>query len=124
MLELTLIIGLPGSGKTHLANYLAKENTIILDDIKSQDQLLETDNDIIITDPNFCKTDVLNNALIILQKKYPKHIIKKIFFENDRVKCLNNIKYRNDNRKVEKFIELLSRSYAPPSDSLEIWQQN
>ena len=49
-MRITLIVGLPGSGKTHLANKLKVKRTTVVDDITSLEQLPDSPQELIITD--------------------------------------------------------------------------
>lgn len=51
--------------------------------------------------------------------------VKCIFFENDKEKCLNNIRHRNDGRVISKD-GLASFRYEVPDgiETLKIWQAN
>src|ERR1019366_2702358 len=68
-------------------------------------------------------------ADIFLTKKYSSNFIPVVdwlFFENNMEKCLKNIKYRDDGRKVEGLIKLLNIEYTIPDGIVpkEIWQQD
>ena len=57
---------------------------------------------VIISDPLLCNTknrQIMENVL----RKHHDRKIEWIFFENDPKKCLINVEYRNDGRKVENF---------------------
>lgn len=119
------IVGLPGSGKTYTAcQYLDKSYIVVLDDISNIDDLpIKKFNLLIITDPNFCITSVRESAEKILIEKYNSQP-EWIFFENNKDKCLVNVKYRNDGRNVEDYINAVSQVYEIPEgyDAIEIWQ--
>ena len=125
MTKINCIVGLPGSGKTHLANKMVSEfeKPLIIDDIKDQTQLPENDiySDIIITDPNFCYALIRDCAEKILNLKYGN--INWIFFENNKEKCLINVSHRNDGREVVAFVQHLASIYVIPENyiPLEIW---
>lgn len=117
MPSITLIIGLPGSGKTYLANTMSG---YIIDDIKSIDQLINTDN-IIIADVNFCNDRTLQSAISMLKSRYPSHKMQCIYFENAPDKCRKNIAHRNDGRNVEGTVNRFEKIYNPPLDARIIW---
>jgi len=123
MYEIILIVGLPGSGKTYLANTLSNSNKIF-DDITSLNDLPTTDS-FVIVDVNFCDEYILKNALEILNKKFPDHKIDIIYFENDPAKCRKNVeyrqKYKNDTRNVEGTIRRFEKIYNPPPNCEKIW---
>lgn len=61
-----------------------------------------------------------------LNKMFGKIKVEWIFFENNKEKCLNNVKSRTgEHRKVDNFIEMLSRHYEIDAlcEPLEIWQE-
>ncbi len=60
-----------------------------------------------------------------LNRMFGEVKVKWIFFENNKEKCLSNVKSRTgEHRKVDNFIEMLSRHYEIDSSCkpLEIWQ--
>lgn len=120
--SITLIVGLPGSGKTFLANQLSTPSTVIIDDIISIDQLPEDCGDLIITDVNFCDSTILEKAKVELLKKYGiwTHI-EVHYFECDADAARRNIEYRNDGRNVEGTIRRFEKIYKPIGIALKIW---
>ena len=126
MTDVVCIVGLPGSGKTHLANTLLNTvtNSMVYDDIASIDCLPEDGEytTIFLTDPHFCFDQVRKNAYEILTKKYKS--IEWIFFENNIQKCIKNVEHRNDGRRVVDFIKNYSKFYKIPENAtvLKIWQ--
>ncbi len=74
-MEVICIVGLPGSGKTTIAKSMAYREDVVLDDIKSLNDLTSalrfcarSKGKVIITDPNFC---ILENR--ISAEKILKH---------------------------------------------------
>lgn len=119
MTNIYLIIGLPGSGKTHYANTVLRHLPLV-DDIYYIKQL-PLSGDFVLTDVNFCNEDVLNTAITLLNKKYPKAKIHRIYFENDADKARHNVERRNDGRNVEGTILRFAPIYRPPDDALKIF---
>src|ERR1035437_3143132 len=103
---ITLIIGLPSSGKTTYAKTL---NGLLVDDPQSVKELPDVCNHLIITDPNFCVQNVLDNAIQYLQEKYQTYNIKRIYFENNPQQCLKNCKKE---KLVKNYIKYLSTQYV------------
>lgn len=119
MHEIHLIIGLPGSGKTHFSETLGVH---LVDDISDLGQLPDADvGSFAITDPYFCQETTLQSAKAELERRYPHHRLRLHFFENDPEKCLLNVAHRNDGRRVEGLIELLAQAYEP-ENPMKIWQ--
>lgn len=110
-MKITLVIGLPASGKTTYAKTLGG---FLVDDPKSIKELPDFVDHLVITDPNFCMDSVLNEALLKLYEKYDAHNVKieRIYFENDPIQCYKNAIAR-DSKMVSKYIKLLSLTYKP-----------
>lgn len=119
MYKIKLIVGLPGSGKTYYMNQLDGHK---IDDPKIGQEFPILDQDILITDPNFCDEKTLNKAIKKLNSIYPDTEIELIYFENKPEKCLRNVEYRDDGKEVSQFIKHYSSIYNPPKNVLEIWQ--
>lgn len=125
-MNIVLIIGLPGSGKTHLADeYCLSGRVIVIDDITSVDQLPDYDENLIlvITDVNFCDATILAKAEQKLCKKYSDIEISHVYFENNEIAARKNVEYRNDGRNVEGTIRRFAAIYQPPTDACVIWNQ-
>lgn len=119
MTKIYLIIGLPGSGKTHYANTVLRHLPLV-DDISYIKQLPLT-GDFVLTDVNFCDHSVLETAETLLKQKYPDAEIHRIYFENDAYKARRNVERRNDGRNVEGTIRRFAPYYSPPPDALKIF---
>jgi predicted ATPase len=119
-----LVVGLPGSGKTHFAQGLARQGWHMVDDITNVNQLpaAQPGLRVVITDPNFCAPEILAAARARCAQEY--HTVHVVFFENNPVKCLTNVAHRADGRRVTDLIHRLSRIYQIPDDvqPLKIWQ--
>lgn len=100
--RVVLIIGLPGSGKTHLAlnEYVPQGYTLIDDpkDLNEVKELLALGKRLVITDPHLCNPQNRNNAIKFFVKN--DCVIELIFFEKDKEACLTNIIRRNDGRII------------------------
>lgn len=119
------IIGLPGSGKTHLAKELQATSIIapmMIDDPVLVD-LTKLNNivDVIVTDPHLCNPRIRQNAIDTFAKR--GYMIEFIFFENDAEKCIKNVAYRADGRIISAE-GMKSFFYEIPDGvkPLEIWQ--
>ena len=112
-MRITLIVGMPGSGKTYLA-YRLDDNAIVIDDIRSQNELPPPCEHLVITDVNFCDQTIRDKSVAILNERYGNPHIDFVFFENDAEKCRKNVLYRNDGRNVEGTIRRLAPIYQIP----------
>lgn len=119
---IVLVIGLPGSGKTHYLSSLSDDQWLKIDDPMENITLPISEKNIAIADVNFIFPDVLEKAKQKLVDFYGDVVIDYVYFENNPDKCLNNAKHRNDGRKVENFIKSFHKYYNPPSNALKIWQ--
>lgn len=69
-------------------------------------------NIIVVADSFLCRANERANAERFFKEM--GHDVEWIFFENDPAKCLINVDYRNDGRKVKDLIEILSKEYDVP----------
>lgn len=124
MIEISFIIGLPGSGKSHFAR--TNFNCKIIDDITSIDQLPEAAEDMVIIDVNFCDENVIEKAIDMIEEKYKNtetFLFKKYYFENNPDASRENVAYRNDGRNVEGTIKRFEKTYDPPKTAMKVWRQ-
>jgi len=143
MQTITIIIGLPGSGKsTYIKNNSDKfKNAVICDDyhkssydhshefkdsVYYQDlqKALKNSKDVVLTDIIWCKAERLKilekeiNAIINKLKLIVN--IKFVYFENNPNACKINILKRNRTETVEKELKLvneLSKGYTIPHNA-------
>jgi len=126
-MKIILIVGLPGSGKTHLAHKLAQENHyFIADDWKMCDIHLLPECDIIITNPNLCKEEYFDKYVLELISRFDPEF-EYIYFENDPEICRINaisreIKLRGHSNSIEKSISRLAPDYTPPKKTIPVYQ--
>jgi uridine kinase len=131
-----LIVGLPGSGKSKLANQINLDNHNkfrIINDPKNFNEIKKhIDENLIITDPYLCFEKNRQQAEKLIKKLNPNSKIEWIFFENNPKQCLINSNVRNRAntitfkpiKKVESFIKNFSQYYNPPENSLilKVWE--
>ena len=140
-MKITLLIGLPGSGKTYLGKQL---KGLFIDDASKNKGLLALTylsnavlknrpikfvtekTDLIIADPMFCTQETLQKAKAKLGAMFPGYEIECIYFENDPEKCLRNVRIRNDGRLVYGLIRGLSKKYVIPEGIIprKIWDNS
>ena len=136
---ITCIAGLPGSGKSHLAEHLwlsypepRYDHVWWIDDIQEQSQLpsshtAQTLEHLIITDPHFCRSSTRALVEKRMRENYDA-AVEWIFFENDPERCRANVarrqRIRKDSRTVLGMIHILSQSYTIPdgADVRPVWQ--
>lgn len=117
-MKITLIVGLPGSGKTWLANQLLEQDpqAVFIDDPKNSELIKGyADRNILIADPNLCDSHIRSSAIQALVNIYPGCEIDWHFFENNIQQCKENVKFRSDGRNVENTINFLSKIYNVPT---------
>jgi GTPase SAR1 family protein len=127
MRSIILVVGLPGSGKTFFAHEYYSDALIVDDPMRQGVVLPPPDVDfdtMVITDPHLCRDHNLQFAMPMLMRKYRVTQLGVAFFENDPVKAKANVKLRNDGRKVDRFIDTLTKEYNPPPNAMPIWTMN
>ena len=139
MINIILIVGLPGSGKSELSKMINRDNDNkyhIIDDPKNFDTDIKPylDRNLIITDPALCFEQNRESAIKYITSLVSDVKIDWIFFENDPESCLLNSKNRNiklvregkPQRKVSAFIKNLNRFYTIPKGSnvISVYKNN
>lgn len=124
-----LIVGLPGSGKTHLGRKLAIEkNSVLIDDPSDWDydvlrHVKNLEPVLVVTDPQLCITKARKTA----EDRFMSlgYTVSWIFFDNDPAACLANAKRRPD-KKVNEDIKWFSKQYKIPKgvEVLPVWRAN
>lgn len=129
-----LVIGLPGSGKSHLLEELRSKGFAIIDDASMSDlaiedriKSLESYSRIAIADVQFCNHSVRFAAHEMIGDILPDHFPMFFYFANDPETCLENVRRRatlGDVRKVSGMIDLLAANYHPPPNSYPVYGGN
>jgi len=118
MPKITVLVGLPGSGKSYYIKQNSDSKTIIVDDPKNANELPDKlTSDLIIADCHLCREKTRESLHKILQIRYQKAEINYVFFENNPEQCLQNVKFRNDGRFVEPTIKNYSKEYNIPDNA-------
>ncbi len=140
---ITIIVGLPGSGKSALIQQrFSKKKVVIYDDFqanaifdkpdftlsKNYPDLVESirsGKSIVLSDISYCKSSQYKQAKAtilewISRSKYD-YELKTIFFENNSKKCKRNLSTDNTRNKEERLrkVEALTEEY----DSLRLAQE-
>ena len=128
MKSIILLIGLPGSGKTHYGNSLISSKNKFIDDIKEfssiSDALKEYD-ELIVSDPYLCIDYYRECAVKLFKENFPEISLKWIFWENNPEKAYKNVVNRNDGRVISKnFVFDLSKKYNPPNITFNVYENN
>ncbi len=121
MTRITFILGLPGSGKTHLAKSLMTSESTLIDDLNQN--IVDVDKFIKNPTPHLIITDPLavrytpEWITIKLKELFGECEVEFIPFENDPLTAYYNTKRRNDGRKISRAsINTDSARYKP-----ELW---
>lgn len=127
-LDIKLVIGLPGSGKTIFVDGYDPKQFMVIDDISVHSEKLEEVSDritkLVITDIHCCNPEIEKKAIASLQEKFKqrKLTLEVLYFENNPDKCWTNIQNRNDGRKISKnFLYYLSSIYKPSGKMLPVY---
>jgi ABC-type glutathione transport system ATPase component len=120
MREVTFIVGLPGSGKTTLAKTMVSDGVTFIDDFcvavkhgHAADLLKDATDRLVITDPKAClvQPDTIREKLTHWGGECK---VRFIAFENDVDACWDNVKARDDGRRISRqYLESLAKNYVP-----------
>ena len=117
--KVLLLVGLPGSGKSHEARSLRAEGWYVVDDpdpLTGRDDIaaaLAAGQNVVIADTHLCRPSNRRKAEAYFCQ-YPEVELLWTFFENDVDACRRNIAYRADGRRVEPTLRRYSQVYSIP----------
>lgn len=112
-MDIEIVIGLPGSGKSHLLEKFKEQGYEIYDDFISSFydcKLISETGKMCIADPRLCD---YNNFLHYI-KFFANRKIHLTLFENEPSQCLTNIQTREangDNRDITRDLNLFTKMY-------------
>ncbi|AEQ60465.1 hypothetical protein [Acanthamoeba polyphaga mimivirus] len=118
--QLIIVIGLPGSGKTHLCREISSLDSSrqIVDDFIGSfyngniTRLLSSECKLCINDPRLCLKNVFKRFIKIFEQHIGQDNIYLILFENNPEQCKFNVQNRNDNRKgILEIVDQYSQRY-------------
>lgn len=118
MIDITVIIGLPGSGKTRLALSMVDPDTFFIDDLSLRPEKMDEfvaapKPKLIITDPIAVTPDLIRSRLALWLTGH-EHTVTIIAFANEPEQCFENVIRRGDDRIIELgSIKRLSLRYQP-----------
>ena len=120
------IVGLPASGKTHLAQTYVADGYVLFDDPSAADlpvirETLQKGHDVVITDPSLCYGGLRCKA----ESEFLGYEHKWVYFENDPIQCHVNARTRPD-KKVDNLIRALTKQYLIPEGvvPIPVWRDD
>lgn len=115
-MKFTMLVGLPGSGKTHFGNGLGLPFFDDLTENGGLDALLNLSDDAVISDFGFLLETTRKAAVSKLLTQFPDSTFEWVVWENDPEACFKNIVRRNDGRNLSiDTLRVLSKLYTYPS---------
>jgi hypothetical protein len=121
---IVFVVGLPGSGKLNYLEQLQKSGFEIInnpdDFIQDILPILQSPTQVIaIADYNLCFSSYREKMVIRIKTLSPEVIFRWIYFENDPIQCLSNLRAtgtRIGDDTRESFVWQISQGYSIPSN--------
>jgi predicted kinase len=145
MAKVVIVVGLPGSGKSHFVkSHRSQYNGLVVCDYFKdslvptlslpgsrhyQDLLksLREGRDCLIADIAFCQAPRRAETVRILAELVPAAIVEWVFFENNSEACRANIERDGGGQRAQDRLEYLAKfapdySIPPGVEPLRVWQ--
>jgi len=126
MTQVVLVVGLPGSGKTHLAvmDYVTR-GYVLVDDPKDMGVIIEAiriHDKVVMTDPHLTRESVRRAAYQWLEARGCE--VTAVYFANDPEKAAKNVDQRRDGRGPIN-VMTFSRFYEIPEgvETLPVYEK-
>lgn len=130
MKNIYLLIGIPGSGKSHWLKTKEDIKSCVLDDISQLNNPLDLLQDAInnkniksiyISDVNFLDLAILKKAESMIENyfNHKPYSMNYIIFKSTKEISEHNVVLRNDGRKVQGTIQRFYKHYAQITDYLK-----
>ena len=119
-MKIIMLVGLPGSGKTHYGESLGLP---FYDDLTQTGGLkaIEPADAIIISDFSLIFKKQRRVAEKVLKTKFPNAKIEYVVWENNPEACWKNIVRRKDTKNIAReFLHFASRHYTSPKKMKEL----
>lgn len=127
------LVGLPGSGKSYLADNYRRRGFVIVEDPRKLIEITHAAKAVtatkapgmVISDPHLCREPNRRLAeALFTEFGWP---LVWIYFANDPDACRANVARRattGDTRRVTTSIDLFSRNYRPPADARPVYRRD
>lgn len=130
MKNIYLLIGIPGSGKSHWLKTKEDIKSCVLDDISQLNNPLDLLQDAInnkniksiyISDVNFLDLSILKKAESMIENyfNHQPYSMNYVIFKSTKEISEHNVVLRNDGRKVQGTIQRFYKHYAQITDYLQ-----
>lgn len=129
-MKFIFIVGLPGSGKTHLGRQMSDQlNGIFLDDIcqtcgKGRLKEAFSHQTVIVADPSLCRPINRIFAEAMVKEHHPGCEVEWLYFTNDPDQCWLNIQGRDERLISKRSIYDRSKVYKIPENAkiVSVWK--
>lgn len=121
MNEVTIIVGLPGSGKSYFGRRLSKELDIpFFDDCGTDENSwsaavarIKSGGNCIVADPKLCSPNAFDSLLSKINELISNYVLHVYYFSNEPEVCIKNLQGRDSRIVSSTFVRHLSSKYRP-----------